>query len=139
MKNNPESFLLPSRFKMLGLSTAAVAILAIAVSFLFAEEIGIDKGILLNIGKLLFLFGLLFASFSKEKKESLHLKKLRLKNLTSAIIFGSVMTGLDLLWKLVYRSDLETKSGYEILVMILIYYLLLFNFNKPKKTESSDA
>lgn len=138
MKNNPESFLLPKRFKMLGLSTAIVAILAIAVSFLFAEQIGIDRSILLNIGKLLFLFGLLFLSFSKEKEESPRLKKLRLKNLTAAIIFGSVMTALDLLWNLVYRSDLEPKSGYEILVMILVYYLVLFNFNKPKKTESTN-
>lgn len=125
--------LLPNRIKWIGLSTAAISILAIVLAFFFAEQIGIDKEIVFSIGKIFFLMSLLFLVFSEEKEESELLRKLRLKHLTSAILFSGLILIIDSLWELFSITDgKNTKSGIEILIIILLYYLILFNFHKPK-------
>ena len=125
--------LLPNRVKWIGFSTAAISILAIALAFFFAEQIGIDKEIVFSIGKIFFLMSLLFLVFSEEKEESELLRKLRLKHLTSAILFSGLILIIDSLWELFSITDgKNTKSGMEILIIILLYYLILFNFHKPK-------
>ncbi|MGA9324519.1 MAG: hypothetical protein WBV11_03590 [Salegentibacter sp.] len=125
--------LLPNRIKWIGLSTAAISILAIVLAFFFAEQIGIDKEVVFSIGKIFFLMSLLFLVFSEEKEESELLKKLRLKHLTSAILFSGLILIIDSLWALFSITDgKNTKSGMEILIIILLYYLILFNYHKPK-------
>ncbi len=127
--------LLPNYFKKIGLITGILSfIFLILVQFNQDWDfVLIKQEVFKWIFKDLFLISLLFVSFSKEKSETDQIYKLRFQRLKQSVIFGGAVLILDSISELVFNyGDIVMKSGYEIMLMILFFYIVTFNFGKNK-------
>lgn len=124
--------LLPNYFKIIGL---VVAILSAALLwFMYANpeslpftHLEIQKWIV----KDMLLVSLLFMIFSREKKESQKIKMLRLDKAKRALIFGALLLIFDSVREMIFfDGKFEMKSGFELIVLILVFYLLVFLLRK---------
>lgn len=131
MKDN----LLPNYFKKIGLITAVVSFAGMIFINFYQDliSIGIAQEIILWIVKDLILISLLVIAFSKERAETDKISKLRFQRLKQAVIFGGAVLILDSISELAFgRGDIEMKSGYEIMIMITLFYIVTFHFEKKK-------
>ena len=79
----------------------------------------------------LLLISLLFIAFAKEKNDSEELNKIRLEKLKQSIIFGAVVLIFDSISDLAFdKGDMDMKTGYEIILMVLFFYLITYNLRK---------
>ncbi|MCY2686775.1 hypothetical protein [Salinimicrobium sp. TH3] len=124
--------LLPNYSKKIALTIGLISIFTLILIFSLGSNIKeIDPTILEWIFKNIFLVSLLVLVFSKEKKESLKINNIRLQQTRDALGFGVVVIVLDSLSEIIFwDGDFEMKSGFTIMVMVLLYYLIFFTYKK---------
>lgn len=125
--------LLPNYFKKVGLIVGFILLTSLLVIHFYPEQISVSQNqeIIKWIIKDLILISLLLISFSKEKNETDQIYKIRFQKLKQSVIFGGAVLILDLISEILYNNDnIEVKSGYEIMVMITLFYIVTFNFER---------
>ncbi|MUP44693.1 hypothetical protein E0K83_02910 [Gramella sp. BOM4] len=127
-----KELLLPNYFKKIGLIAGSLLFIAFVIIFALGElgstEINLD--LLGQIVKDLILVCLFFIAFGKETRETEAIKKLRYDKLMKALLFGGLILLFDSISNLVFDRNHEVlKSGYEIMVVVLLFYIATFNFN----------
>ncbi|APG59902.1 hypothetical protein [Christiangramia salexigens] len=123
--------LLPHSVKNIALISLLILGIIWLTGFTPAAIFELESENALWVLKDLFLLCLLLLSFSKEKQESEAVRSLRYKKLAGAVIFAALSISLGSLYSLIIGSGIYKQvSGYEILVILLIFYLLTFNFAK---------
>jgi len=86
------------------------------------------------------LTSLLLLVFTKEKVETDVIKKIRFERLKQSLIFGAAVLILDSISELSFNiGDIEMKSGYEIMIMILLFYLITFSYKKKYNYNKASA
>lgn len=74
---------------------------------------------------------LFIIAFAKEQKETKEIRKLRSDKLKRAILFGGVIILFDSFSNLIFDfENIDLKSRYEIIVIVLLFYIVTFNFQK---------
>lgn len=127
--------LLPNYFKKIGLITAITSFILLILIYFYSEQISFsfNQEIIKWIFKDIILISLFFISFAKEKNETEKIYKLRFQGLKQSVIFGGVVLILDSISEIVFNNgEIEMKSGYEIMIMISLFYIVAFNFEKRK-------
>lgn len=125
--------LLPNYFKKVGLIVGFILLTSLLVIHFYPEQISVSQNqeIIKWIIKDLILISLLLISFSKEKNDTDQIYKIRFQKLKQSVIFGGAVLILDLISEIIYNNDnIEVKSGYEIMVMITLFYIVTFNFER---------
>jgi hypothetical protein len=131
MKEN----LLPNYFKKIGLITGIISFILLILIHFYSEQISFSSNqeIIKWIIKDIILISLLFISFAKEKNETEKIFKIRFQRLKQSVIFGGAVLILDSISELAFNNgEIEMKSGYEIMIMIILFYVVTFNFEKNK-------
>lgn len=133
MKEN----LLPYYYKSVALTIGVLSIIALILKYVFADELVIQQERLGWIIKIIFLISLLILAFSKEKNESEEIGSLRLKEFKSALAFGVFVLVFDAFQEVIFwDGNYEMKNGYEIMLGILIFHLVLFNYRKIRLKDN---
>ncbi len=83
------------------------------------------------IFKNILLVSLLVLVFSKEKTESQKINTIRFQQSRNALGFGVFVIVLDSLSEIIFwDGNFEMKTGFTIMVMVLLYYLIIFTYKK---------
>lgn len=130
MKEN----LLPNYFKKIAISSGVLAIILWLI-IASTDIIAIEPSMLTWILKLVILASLFAYVFTKEKKETEKISELRITNIITAV--GGVVAFLimDTILELMSSSaNYDMISGYEILLIMLLYHSVTFYFRKNIKT-----
>ena len=129
--------LLPHYYKKVGLSLFALSLIGFTLNLFYSDVISIDPQLLKWIFKDVLLIALLFIAFSREKEESEHLNTIRFEKLKDSVLVGGVFILLDSISELVfYDGNLDMSSGYKILIVMLLYYIITYNFKKGVISKS---
>lgn len=125
--------LLPPYFKIIGLVLALVTLLLFLWDLEIAIFLNLEPDRVQWILKDCILLGLAFVVFSKERIYLPNLKKLRDREMKTALAFGIFLV----LWEsiqeiMIWNESYEPDSGIEILTAVLIYYLVFFTYHKSK-------
>lgn len=129
--------LLPNIYKKIALTAGVLTLIALILKDPIAQALDFHEVRLDRIIKDLFLISLLAVVFSKEQNESEGISVLRLKKLKEAVGFGGFILLFNSVQEIVFwDGDYEMKNGYEIMIGILIFYLVVFHIKKSqlKKT-----
>lgn len=129
--------LLPNIYKKIALTAGVLTLIALILKDPIAQALDFHEVRLDRIIKDLFLISLLAVVFSKEQNESEAISILRLKKLKEAVGFGGFILLFNSVQEIVFwDGDYEMKNGYEIMIGILIFYLVVFHIKKSqlKKT-----
>ena len=129
--------LLPNIYKKIALTAGVLTLIALILKDPIAKALDFHEVRLDRIIKDLFLISLLAVVFSKEQNESEAISILRLKKLKEAVGFGGFILLFNSVQEIVFwDGDYEMKNGYEIMIGILIFYLVVFHIkkNQLKKT-----
>ena len=119
--------LLPYYFQYIGLFLAVSGTLFIIANSYYDGFLSIEENLMKSILKLVIFLGLLFLTFSFQKQESEKIANTRAKLMNNALLFGLSFFFLDSLLAVIYDPENpEYKSGYDILMFMLIYYNFIF-------------
>jgi hypothetical protein len=124
--------LLPNYSKKIALTIGIISIFSLIFNyFLGSNLIEIEPIIIEWTFKNIFLVSLLVLVFSKEKTESKEINTIRFQQLRNAVGFGVFIIVMDSLSEIIFwNGNFEMKSGFRIMIMILLYYLILFSYKK---------
>ena len=126
--------LLPNYSKKIALPVAVICIVSLIFTGPLAASIQVNGSVLEWIINDLLLLSLIAMVFSREKEETLVIRKLRIRKLIEAVGFGVVVLIYDSVSNIFYQDGLEEiKSGYELILMMLVYYLFFFFIKKHSK------
>mgnify|MGYP001056890845 CR=1 FL=1 len=129
--------LLPNYYKKIGLGLFALSLIGFTLNLFYSDVISMDPQLLKWIFKDVLLIALLFIAFSREKEESEHLNTIRFEKLKDSVLVGGVFILLDSISELVfYDGNLDMSSGYKILIVMLLYYIITYNFKKGVISKS---
>ncbi|SHF99194.1 hypothetical protein SAMN05444483_10414 [Salegentibacter echinorum] len=135
MKFDPNKKLLPTYFKTIAYAIAGLSVVLGVLSYV--EQVNLNKDIFIPLAKYLFLLALIFFSFSKEKIERKRYIEIRLKNLVSGILFITLFFLFDAAMELPRSiENRENKTGFELLMLFHIYYLIMFQRDKSKMLKT---
>ena len=127
MKEN----LLPNYYKKIGLIFGSLSFIFLAINLFYPDLIQSSQQLIKWIFKDILLISLLLIAFAKEKNESEQLNKLRFEKLKQSVLFGGVVLIFDSISELAFdKGDMDMKTGYEIMLMILFFYLITYNLKK---------
>ena len=127
MKEN----LLPNYFKKIGLIFGSLSIIFLISNLSYPDLIQSNQQLVKWIFKDFLLISLLLIAFAKEKNESEQLNKIRFEKLKQSVLFGGVVLIFDSISELAFdKGDMDMKTGYEIVLMILFFYLITYNLRK---------
>lgn len=133
MKEN----LLPNYFKKIGLLFSLLSLTFLIINLFYPDLIQSHNELLKWIFKDIFLISLLLIAFTKEKDESAEMTNIRNENFKKSLLFGGAVLILDSISELSFNiGEIEMKSGYEIMIMILLFYLFTFNYKKKNHSEA---
>ena len=125
--------LLPTYYKNIGLVIGSLSLLILLFNMFYQELFDSNNLLFKWIFKDIFLISLLIISFAQEKIETNEISLLRFDRLKQSVIFGGIILVFDSISELVfYHGHMDMKSGYEIMVMILLFYLITFHSYKTK-------
>ena len=129
--------LLPNTYKKIALTVGVFTLITLILKDPIAQTLDFHEVRSDRIVKDLFLISLLAVVFSKEKNESASISLLRLKKMKEAIGFGGFIFLLDSVQEIIFwDGDYEIKNGYEILLGILIFYLIVFHIKKSQLSKT---
>lgn len=121
--------LLPHNYKIIAFFVGLISFIFLIINH-FDEQL-LEVKYLDPIGRPVFIIALLVMSFSREKRETNDLNSLRLKHLKGAVIFGAVMQIFQQVEAILFSvRDESYYSGFEIISLILVFYLITYNFGK---------
>ena len=127
--------LLPRYWKMIA---SGIFVLAMAGWFFNAanpELIHLDPYISSWILKIIILISLLLFVSSKEKVENQRTAALRSSCIQSAFTFGAFFLVYEFFAEIIFQGEnAEITSGYELMMLMLVFYYLSFYIKKNIKT-----
>ncbi|GAA4311833.1 hypothetical protein GCM10023115_32350 [Pontixanthobacter gangjinensis] len=133
MKEN----LLPYQYKNIGLALGILGVLAYIGLEVYLENQPLkllDPLVAKWIIKDIFLIGLCLIAFANEKEETNQISLLRAEYFKKAFIFGVSIFILGTISEMIFsKGNFDLKTAYEILVMVLLFYLVTYNFRKNDK------
>jgi len=125
--------LLPSYFKDIGLALIIISIAILIINYIYQDLFKVNQQIFKWIFKDLILLGTTFISFSYQKNETRQITKMRFEKLANALLFGSFFFLFDSIPEIIYGSSkFELISAYEILLIVLLYFIILFHYDLYK-------
>ncbi|WP_416448327.1 hypothetical protein ACH3PA_18310 [Leeuwenhoekiella sp. A2] len=131
-------YLLPNYYKKIAFGIGIVALLALIFKYLFVDLFIIEQTRLEWIIKNIILISLVGIVFSREKNESKKIKELRLQELKGALGFGIIILFFHSIQELIFwDGDYEMKSGYGLMVAMLLFHLVFFTYRKSKLKNNS--
>lgn len=127
--------LLPHYFKYITSSLIIIAIISLFLNATYPNFLNIETPIFNWIFKIFILGSLLLFVFTQDKNETEVISNLRLNNILRSVGFGVAFLIVDTLSE-VFSSEgkFDMASGYEIVMICLIYHLISFYIRKNIKT-----
>ena len=133
-----KEYLLPNYYKKIALAIGIIALASLIFKYLLTDVLIIEQTRLEWIIKDIILISLLGIVFSREKNESKKISELRLKELKAALGFGFFIFLFDSVQELIFWDGIhETRSGYGILIGILLFHLVFFTYKKSRLKDKS--
>ena len=125
--------LLPHQYKIIAYLTGIIGIITFILKYPIGELIQLEQARIGWIIKDIILISLLVITFSKDKNETKKIKDLRLQELREAVIFGGFILIVQSVQEIIFwDGHYEIEDGFEIMVAILLYYIVVFNIKKYK-------
>lgn len=129
MKN--ETILFSTYFKKIALVLAISSFLYLVINQFNSNLNQSDEQFIVWIFRDILLISLLVFAFAKDKKESKELNKLKFKALKNAFLVGAGIWIFESVTELAFsKGDMNMKSSYEILLIMLVLYLINFYWSK---------
>lgn len=129
--------LLPHYFKKIALLIFILAITTLIINTIYPEVFNIENSKINWILKILILASLLTSIFTKEKNETEKISQLRLNTILVSVGFGVAFLIIDTISQLIFSDGkYDMKSGYELMMIIFLYYFITFNIKKKIKNAA---
>lgn len=123
--------LLPNYYKKIGLITAFLALLLLITNIINQDLIDFKQENIDWVLKDIVLISLLLIAFAREKVENRKIENIRYEKLKQSVIFGGFVLIMDSLLQLIANYEMvKMKGGFQIMIMILLFYTISFNFRK---------
>lgn len=122
------SFLLPHRFKIIGLVLCPLGFLVwslVQTNVLLANQVQVVRVSFLILSSISFVFGFFALVFSKEKTEDEYINQIRLKTFQLACIFQTVLI-LIIFFILGFSKELPAIDNQMFLFLGCIFFFYLF-------------
>lgn len=130
--------LLPNYSKKIAFPIGILCLIGLSFIRIWPDSLLIDEQVTDWIFKDLLLVSLVVMILSREKEESSAIHKTRYRELLNALTFGVIIVIYDSVANFFYSNGFEEmRSGYELLLMMLIYYLFSFFIRTKIKDPSS--
>jgi len=125
--------LLPSQYKIIAIIIFIISVIAFILKYPIGDFVQLEQARINWIIKDIILISLLVITFSKDKNETQKVKELRIRELSGAVLFGGFLLIIQSIQELIFwNGQYEIEDGFEIMVAILLYYIILFNIKKYK-------
>lgn len=125
--------LLPNQYKIFAVVIFLISIIAFILKNPIADLIQLEQARISWIIKDLSLISLLIITFSKDKNETDKVRDLRVQELRGAVIFGGLILVINSIQEIIFWDGrYQIEDGFEIMVIILLYYIIVFNIKKYK-------
>lgn len=129
--------LLPNYSKKIAFPIGILCIIGLFFIRIWPDSLLIDEHVTDWIFKDLLLVSLVVMILSREKEESPAIHETRYRELLNALTFGVIIVIYDSVANFFYSNGFEEmRSGYELLLMMLIYYLFSFFIRTKIKDPS---
>ena len=139
MEKNPRinsPFLLPTIFKKIGLVIAVAslttAIAAHTSNTAFSAQ---QKEIFKVLFLVLFILGLIFVAWSKDKREEDINIALRYKSMTAAFFFVVQLVVARFVIDLFIKEPVQLPEGISIIIQVLLFFLVIYESKKMVHKE----
>ena len=125
--------LLPNQYKLIAFVIFIISIIAFILKIPLADLVQLEQARITWIIKDIILISLLVITFSKDKNETQKITDLRVRELSGAVIFGGFLLIIQSIQEILFwDGHYEIEDGFEIMVAILLYYIIVFNIKKHK-------
>lgn len=132
-----KSILFPTYLKKIAIVLAVLSFLFIVINHFNSNLIQSDEQFIVWIFKDILLILLLIIAFAKDNNESKELNELKFKALKNAFLVGAGIWVFESIMELAFsKGDMDMKSSYEILVIILVLYFINFYWSKANQDEN---
>ena len=129
--------LLPHYFKKIALIIFILAMTTLIINTIYPEIINLENSKTNWVLKILILASLLTSMFTKEKNETEKIAQLRLKTILVSVGFGVAFLIIDMISDLIFSyGKYDMKSGYEMMMIIFLYYFITFSIKKNIKNAA---
>ena len=129
--------LLPHYFKKIALIIFILAMTTLIINTIYPEIINLENSKTNWVLKILILASLLTSMFTKEKNETEKIAQLRLKTILVSVGFGVAFLIIDMISDLIFSDGkYDMKSGYEMMMIIFLYYFITFSIKKNIKNAA---
>ncbi len=129
--------LLPHYFKKIALIIFILAMTTLIINTIYPEIINLENSKTNWVLKILILASLLTSMFTKEKNETEKIAQLRLKTILVSVGFGIAYLIIDMIFNLIFSDGkYDMKSGYEMMMIIFLYYFITFSIKKNIKNAA---
>lgn len=125
--------LLPRSFKIVGIAVMALtAASPILVKLMKVQVDAPTKDLLRTLTLDLFLLGLLFISFARDRMEDEMTTELRIRSMAQAFLFAVAFVMVMPLIDLVVSDPIVDMKGQQVIMTMLIIYLLSYYVSKRR-------
>ena len=123
--------LLPHIYKRIGLMISAITSVLLLLP-LFTVDLFYSDLAYVEFGlKTVLLISLLMMVFARDKKESDELNLIRYDKLKRSLLFVAGWFIIEsLLDTFILEKNQSSISGYEMLIILLLFYLVIYNFRQ---------
>ena len=129
--------LLPHYFKKIALLIFILAMTTLIINTIYPGIINFENSKINWVLKILILASLLTSIFTKEKNETEKISQLRLNTILVSVGFGVAFLIIDTISELIFSDGkFDMKSGYELMMIIFLYYFITFNIKKNIKNAA---
>ncbi|MDQ3278638.1 MAG: hypothetical protein M3Q06_09945 [Bacteroidota bacterium] len=123
--------LLPHHFKKIGIVVMLMAFIpAILIKAMEVEVAQTQKELIKLMTMNMFILGLLFVAWAKDKIEDEMTIALRLKSMGFAFIWAVLSVVLKPLTDVLFKNTMEHESAQGLVISMLFVYLMLYHFQK---------
>jgi hypothetical protein len=123
--------LLPNYFKKVGIAVLALAFIpAITIKAIDINLTEAQKELLRLMSINVFILGLLFVAWAKDKIEDEMTIALRLKSMGFAFIWAILFVVLKPLTDALFKNPLGKESAQGLVISMLFFYLMVYYFQK---------
>ncbi|WP_300441973.1 hypothetical protein [Christiangramia sp.] len=125
--------LLPNQYKLIAFVIFIISIIAFILKIPLADLVQLEQARMSWIIKDIVLISLLIITFSKDKNETQKVQNLRVQELRGAVIFGGFILLIHSIQEILFWDGrYQIEDGFELMIAILLYYIIVFNVKKYK-------
>lgn len=132
---NP-NLLLPNIFKKIGLVIAVASLTTAVAAHTSNTTFSAHQKEIFKVSSLaLFILGLIFVSWSKDKREEEINIALRYKSMTAAFFFVVQVAVLGFVFDLFIKEPVQFPEGISIIIQVLLIFLVIYESKKQVHKE----